>query len=224
MASWPWTLLLVLSVIGLLCPGLVLLGASAGPPPGWSVWGAGLTTEPTVAQRRLTGVLHLTWGLGLSILSAMVATGSVAWPSVLAWLGPAVVVAAAAAGVTVRLAAEADVYPIELYSRLPWLTSVASAIGIIAAVLLVDRIGWGEYAGLGLAAAVTPLVLVSWYSITTTRRDVASQRQGLPVLDPDDQQAADAAEYVDRTAAMRNLGIGVVGLCMGTAAVIRFIA
>jgi predicted MFS family arabinose efflux permease len=223
MMSWPWMSLLAASVIGLGSPGLLLLVSRAVHPPGWRVLGTWLTTDPTRTQARLTGALYLSWGVGLSALLVGVGTASYGWPSVLGWAGPAIVAAAVAALVTFRLAADLDAWPAELYTGLAWLTGVASAIGIVAAVLVVDRIGWSRYAVMGLAVVVASLVWAVWNSITTSRRN-AAERQGPDELDPDDQEPADAAAHVERMTAMENIAYGVVGIGLAVIAVVRFLS
>lgn len=223
MSSWPWMSLLAASVIGLVCPGLLLLVSRDGPPPGWRALGTWLTTDPTRTQARLTGALYLSWGIGLSALLVAAGTSSYTLPGVLVWAGPAIVAAAVSALVTFRLAADLDVWPAELYTGLPWLTSVAATIGIVAAVLVVDRIGWSRYAATGLAVVVAALVWAIWNSITTGLRN-ASERQGPRELDPDDQEAADAAAYVERITAMQNIAYGVVGLGFAVFTVARFLS
>ena len=168
--------------------------------------------------------LYLSWGIGLSVLVVAVGTVSYAWPAILVWILPAIVAAATAALVTFRLAAELDSWPAELYIGFAWLTSVASVIGIGAAVLVVDGIGWSWYPVVGLSLVVASLVWAIWNSITTGLRNAAAERQEPQELDPDEQDAADAALHVERMTAMQNIACGVAGVGVAVFAVVKFLS
>ncbi|MGI5125839.1 hypothetical protein ACQEVB_03385 [Pseudonocardia sp. CA-107938] len=82
----------------------------------------------------------------MSIFLFLAGTSPVSGPSGLWWIGPVLVVVAAAAVASFRLAAQVDMFPGEVYAGLAWLSTVVSSLGIVAVVLLVDPRDLAGYA------------------------------------------------------------------------------